>query len=88
MDADEVLTKELVKEIKTCLPELKDKIAGVYCGRRMIFQGRLIRHGGISPVRILRLFRYGLGKCENRWMDEHIVNSKFWWILEEPLREN
>jgi hypothetical protein len=38
----------------------------------MTFQGRLMRHGGIFPVRVLRLFRLGRGQCENRWMDEHI----------------
>jgi len=26
----------------------------------------------VFPVRVLRLFRYGRGECENRWMDEHI----------------
>lgn len=30
------------------------------------------RHGGVFPVKVLRLFRHGRGRCENRWMDEHI----------------
>jgi hypothetical protein len=47
-------------------------VDGVVCGRCMTFQGRLIRVGGVFPIRILRLFRYGRGECENRWMDEHI----------------
>lgn len=41
----------------------------------MTFQGRLIMHGGVFPIRVLRLFRYGCGECENRWMDEHIKVS-------------
>ncbi|KAB2924965.1 MAG: glycosyltransferase family 2 protein [Candidatus Contendobacter sp.] len=72
LDADEVLTPELCAEIQACLPALGPEIEGIYCGRRMTFQGRLIRHGGVFPVRVLRLFRYGRGQCENRWMDEHI----------------
>ena len=72
IDADEVLTPVLVAEIKDRLPTLGPEIDGVYCGRRMTFQGRLIRHGGVFPVRVLRLFRFGRGQCENRWMDEHI----------------
>ncbi|MEA3644043.1 MAG: hypothetical protein VBE63_29585, partial [Lamprobacter sp.] len=48
------------------------EIDGVYCGRRMTFLRQPIRHGGPFPVRLLRLFRYGRGECENRWMDEHI----------------
>ncbi len=72
IDADEVLTPELVAEIRSGLPSVAPEIEGIYCGRRMTFQGRLIRHGGVFPIRVLRLFRYGRGQCENRWMDEHI----------------
>ncbi len=72
IDADEVLTPELVAEIHERLPNIGPEIDGVYWGRRMTFQGRLIRHGGVFPVRVLRLFRNGRGQCENRWMDEHI----------------
>lgn len=72
IDADEVLTPALVAEIKGRLPAIGPDIDGVYCGRRMTFQGRLIRYGGVFPVRVLRLFRHGRGQCENRWMDEHI----------------
>ena len=31
---------------------------------------------GIYPVKLLRLFRYGKGVCEQRWMDEHIQISE------------
>jgi glycosyltransferase involved in cell wall biosynthesis len=72
IDADEVLTPELVAEIRARLPGMGPEVDGVYCSRRMTFQGRLMRHGGIFPVRVLRLFRHGRGQCENRWMDEHI----------------
>jgi glycosyltransferase involved in cell wall biosynthesis len=72
IDADEYLTPELVAEIKARLPGIDSEIDGVYCSRRMTFQGKLIRWGGVFPVRVLRLFRYGRGQCENRWMDEHI----------------
>jgi glycosyltransferase involved in cell wall biosynthesis len=72
LDADEYLTPGLVAEIKARLPHVGPEIDGLYCGRRMTFQGRLIRHGGVFPVRVLRLFRYGRGQCEKRWMDEHI----------------
>ena len=72
IDADEVLTPALVAEMQSRLPTIRPEIDGVYCGRRMTFQGRLIRHGGVFPVRVLRLFRAGRGQCENRWMDEHI----------------
>ena len=72
IDADEILTPPLVAEIQARLPAVGPEVDGVYWGRRMAFQGRLIRHGGVFPIRVLRLFRHGRGQCENRWMDEHI----------------
>lgn len=72
VDADEYLTPALTNEIHDRLPMLGDEIDGVYVNRRMTFLGREIRHGGVFPVRILRIFRHGRGRCENRWMDEHI----------------
>jgi len=72
IDADEYLTPELADEIQRKHRQLPEDVDGVYLPRRMKFMGRLIRHGGIFPVQVLRLFRHGAGKCENRWMDEHI----------------
>lgn len=72
LDADEYLTPPLVAEMRARIGQLGPEVHGVFLRRRMTFQGRLIRHGGVFPVRILRLFRHGRGQCENRWMDEHI----------------
>ena len=69
-DTDEELTPTLAAEIAVRLPTRGPAVDGVYCGRRMTFQGRLIRHGGAFPVRVLRLFRHG--QCEIRWINEHI----------------
>jgi glycosyltransferase involved in cell wall biosynthesis len=75
LDADEVLTPALQAEIATALPSLDQAVDGVYVPRRMTFLRRPIRHGGVFPVFVLRLFRHGRGRCENRWMDEHIIVS-------------
>lgn len=72
LDADEFLTPKLISEIRTRLPHMAPHIDGVFFSRRMTFQGRLIKFGGIFPIPILRLFRFGRGKCDNRWMDEKI----------------
>ena len=73
LDADEVVTPALAAEIKLLLPELGPEFAGVRVWRRMTFLGRTIRHGGVFPIRVIRLFRHGRGYCEDRWMDEHIL---------------
>lgn len=73
IDADEYLTEKLAKSISTGLSNIKFNINGIYLDRRIQFLGRSIKHGGVFPVKVLRLFRFGEGECENRWMDEHIV---------------
>ncbi|MBV6634715.1 MAG: glycosyltransferase family 2 protein [Mameliella sp.] len=73
LDADEYITEPLAQEIVQKLGGLGDGIDGVYVSRRMTFLRKRIRFGGIFPVRVLRLFRNGRGRCENRWMDEHIL---------------
>ena len=72
LDADEIVTPQLALEIKTSLDTLGDDIEGVVVSRRITFMNRPIRYGGLFPVRVLRVFRYGKGRCEDRWMDEHI----------------
>jgi glycosyltransferase involved in cell wall biosynthesis len=73
LDADEVVTDGLAAEITAQLGSLSPSIGGVYISRRMTFLRRPIRWGGVFPVRVLRLFRHGQGRCENRWMDEHVL---------------
>jgi glycosyltransferase involved in cell wall biosynthesis len=72
IDADEYLTPALAAEIQQNMVNIPPDVHGVNLPRRMTFMGRLIRHGGVFPVQVLRCFRYGAGECENRWMDEHI----------------
>lgn len=69
LDADEVVSSVLAAEIAAGLPD----VDGCYVGRGIKFMGQLVRHGGIFPVDTMRLFRNGKGRCEARWMDEHIV---------------
>jgi glycosyltransferase involved in cell wall biosynthesis len=72
IDADEYVTEPLCCQIKDCLSGESSHFFGIKCNRRMTFQGRLIKHGGVFPIQVLRIFRYGFGESEDRWMDEHI----------------
>lgn len=73
LDADEIIEPDLVNEIGIKLPSLKKDTSGVILKRKHIFMGRWIRHGGRYPLMMLRIFRNGKGRIENRWMDEHII---------------
>jgi hypothetical protein len=55
------------------LEAVQSSTNGLTVNRRIYFLGRWIKHGGIYPAPMLRIFRSGLGHCENRWMDEHII---------------
>jgi len=71
LDADEYLYPALIGEIKTKLGVLPNDVTGVAFKRRHIFLGRWVK-SGTYPVTLLRLFRYGKARCEQRLMDEHI----------------
>lgn len=71
LDADEYLLPELIAEMEEKLPAIGEEVAGGIFKRRHIFMDRWMKRG-IYPVKLLRLFRYGKGMCEQRLMDEHI----------------
>ena len=73
LDADEIIESDLVEEIKLKLPILPPSIAGITLNRKHIFMGRWVRHGGRYPLHMLRIWRHGQGRIEDRWMDEHII---------------
>jgi glycosyltransferase involved in cell wall biosynthesis len=75
LDADEVISQELVKEINTELTK-NNNIKGYMLNRGHIFLGKKMLHGGNYPVKLLRIWEYGFGYCEDKLMDEHIALNK------------
>ncbi len=71
LDADEYLCPELIEELKAKMETLPEDVTGVSFHLRRVFMGRVIRRG-MPRIRMIRLFRYGKGRCEQRLMDEHI----------------
>ena len=80
IDADEYLEPALQSSITDWLKAPKPEINGLYLRRKMVFLGKPITHGFFYPAMMLRLWRAGQGRIEQRWMDEHIV-------LENPRTE-
>jgi len=72
LDADEVVTPELAKEINQELLQ-NDEIKGYILNRGHYFLGRKMLHGGNYPTKLLRIWEHGFGFCEDKLMDEHIV---------------
>lgn len=89
IDADEYLTPELRTQLAQAVSRAADEVDGIFMNRRMTFQGRMIRYGGVFPISVLRLFRRGRGTCENRWMDEHVkVTGKTIAVSGELIDDN
>lgn len=72
LDADEVVSPELVDEIKREL-SAETEVKGFILNRGHIFLGRKMLHGGNYPTQLLRIWEHGFGYCEDKLMDEHIV---------------
>jgi glycosyltransferase involved in cell wall biosynthesis len=73
LDADEIIEPDLAAEIAAKLPVLPRDVAGINLNRKTIFLGRWIKHGGRYPMYLLRIWRRGQGRIEDRWMDEHMI---------------
>jgi glycosyltransferase involved in cell wall biosynthesis len=71
LDADEWLPDSLKNEI-SALIVTQPKENGFFINWRLIWMGRWIRRG-YYPSSILRLFRQGKARCEDRAINEHLI---------------
>lgn len=73
IDADEVLSDELIKEIQLEFAKEKIPYDAYYLNRRHIFLGRVFNHGKLKREPILRLFNRNKAHFNNRKVHEHVV---------------
>lgn len=71
LDADEWIPDDLKEEISQIIASNPDE-NGFYIKRRFIWMGQWIRRG-YYPTFILRLFRKGKARCEERAVNEHLI---------------
>jgi glycosyltransferase involved in cell wall biosynthesis len=71
LDADEVFTPELCKEVVGRLSYISDDISGIVIPLKYIVLGREMRYGG-RRLELMRITRRGAANIESRWMDEHM----------------
>lgn len=73
LDADEYLTPKLAALLPDVLARTREDTSGYTVNLRRVFMGKWLRHGALYPIRLLRIWRFGQGRCEERLMDEHVV---------------
>ena len=79
LDADEYLDEALRIALPEALRQPGPGVAGFEVRRPTTFLGKRIEHGGMAPW-LLRIWRRGQARCEERWMDEHmaLTGGKVW----------
>ena len=85
LDSDEYLYPDTIVEVNALLPKWDgEKVTGgvlpldvtsLSLARARVFCGRKIRFGGTAHIPMVRFFRHGIGRCQDRAMDEHIITS-------------
>lgn len=84
LDADEVVTPGLSKEIEEVIGQGSDKDA-FYIKRKKMFLGRFIKKGGQYPDSVIRLFKKGKAFLPCKSVHEQMqVNGETDW-LKEPM---
>lgn len=74
LDADERLTNQSAKEInELCDNNANTDVNGIIIRLEVNFLGKSLKHGGIYPLKVLRIYKNNIGYIESRNMDEHIV---------------
>jgi glycosyltransferase involved in cell wall biosynthesis len=90
LDADERLTEDLAIEIGRVIASPLGDVAGYLTKRRVYFWGRWIRFGGYYPTWLVRLWRTGMARSDDMWMDEHMIiaNGKIGRLTHDLIDEN
>jgi glycosyltransferase involved in cell wall biosynthesis len=73
LNADELPDGELKEEIGRVTGSTNLGQSAYYLNVKAMFMGRWIKHGGFYPLRVVRLFRMGKARCEDRMMDEKLL---------------
>ena len=95
LDADQIVTPELLLLLKAFKSEDYNHINGIYFNRKNYFKGTWIKYGGFYPKYLLKMFRTGIGYSDlNENMDHRFIvtgKTSIWkngHIIEENLKEN
>lgn len=72
LDADEYLLPGLIEELLEKLPVIPESVSALSLSLARAFCGKILHHGIVNNIRIIRIFRKGKVRYEKRLMDEHL----------------
>jgi glycosyltransferase involved in cell wall biosynthesis len=82
LNADEYLTPEIKVEISGSIEG--KKCTNYFLNRKFYWQNKWIKRG-YYPCNIIRLFKNGYAKCEDRSVNEHLIVSGQTGYIQEPF---
>jgi glycosyltransferase involved in cell wall biosynthesis len=85
IDADERIPQPLVEEIIPIVSNPVQECSGYYLRRRFLFMGRWLRHGGLYPTWIMRLFKRDAGRFGRHGVSEHLILNGRAGYLKSPF---
>ena len=72
LDADEYLLPGLIEDLLEKLPVIPESVSALSLSLARAFCGKILHHGIVNNIRIIRIFRKGKARYEKRLMDEHL----------------
>lgn len=72
LDADEYLMPDLIAELNEKLPTMDEGVSALSLARARSYCGKILHHGIVNGIRIVRIFRTGKARYDKRIMDEHL----------------
>jgi len=85
LDADEQISPELAREIKTIISQKNPQFNGYYLPRKNFFLTRFLTKGGQYPDYVIRLFQNGQGKFPCQSVHEQIAIQGLVGYLHHPI---
>lgn len=85
LDADEIVTSDLAKEVLEKIKDRNGEFTGYYIPRKNFLLGKEMKFGGLFPDAVIRLFMNGKGKFPCKTVHEQIVIDGKVGYLQNPL---
>src|SRR5260221_9676856 len=86
LDSDEIVPERLINEIRQRVGN--EAYDGYYLNRRMYWMNRWLRHGRMYPHYILRLFRRGRARYEERTEEHLVLQGSAGYLRNDFLEDN
>jgi glycosyltransferase involved in cell wall biosynthesis len=87
LDSDEIVPDRLKDELRRRVGK-ESSIVAYYLNRRIYWMGRWMRHGRVYPHKIVRVFKFGHARYEERTEEHLVVDGPIGQMKNDFLEDN